>query len=203
MKALSAFVAALVPIIMLLNFAGGVVGGIWAAVSGDWWAIGYALVTVVAAHFVISILLLPSMALGAFGAGTMERGRIVAARIALAASTLYLAMLMGLWAIFVTAAFLRHEREAPLFPIMLLGYGAAMGPWAFLATKDQQAGGNEFSVMSVFWLQAGYVVGGTLFLLNPDSANNFIVPVGVALTVNWLILQTIAGDMIRRESVRQ
>jgi hypothetical protein len=159
MRGLLKALLTVVPVIAVINMLGGVVGGIWAAINGDWWAIGYALLGMVGSPFVISILLMPGLAIAAAGMAAMKRRRELVARTAIAGSTLYHAVLMGGWALFVTAAFLGHPRESSLFPILLLAYGSSTGPWAYLASKDQQGGGNEFSAITVIFYQTGYLIG--------------------------------------------
>lgn len=191
MKALLTPFLALAPIIAVVNFAGGIVGGIWAAISGDWWAIGYAFLGIVVSPWVISILLMPGIAIAAAGAAAAERGRRFAARMIFALSSLYQVVLMGAWALFLTAAFLGHSRSSPLLPMVLLAYGASVAPWAFLASKDQQFG-NEYSAISVFLFQTGVFVGCALLLLSPE--NGFIVfltPLVIAQGLNWIVQQLV------------
>jgi len=187
--------AALVPIIAALNFGGGIVGGVWAAINGDWWAIGYAFLGLVASHFIIGILLMPGLAIGAVGMAAAERGSIGLARLVFALSSLWQVGLMGAWAFGATLAFLAHSRESPMFPMLLLAYGASTAPWAYLASKDQQSG-NEYSGLSVFVFQTGYLIGAVLLLLNPDNGLVFMIPLGAALALNWVIQQLIAKEAI-------
>ena len=56
-------------------------------------------------------------------------------------------------------------------------FQVASGPWSFLASKDQQGGGNEYSAMSTFFFQVGYVVAIALILMSRSLA-----PAVLALT---------------------
>lgn len=197
MKALIKAFRALVPVIIALNFAGGIVGAVWAAINSDWWAVGYVILGMVVSHFAISIALLPGIALGAVAASAMERGQTGTGRAVFAVSTLYTDALMLGWALFVTVAFLNHPRHSPLLPVLLLGYGSATGPWAFLSSKDQQGGGNEFSAVGVFLLQAGYIVSGTLLLLNPANGYFFLAPIAMAMGINWVFQQFVVAEMAK------
>lgn len=197
MKALLAPFLALAPVIAVVNFAGGIVGGIWAAVNGDWWAIGYAFIGLVVSHWVISLLLVPGFAIGAAGAAAMQRGRIGVGRAVFAVSSLYQVSLMTAWALFVTTAFLGHSRNSALFPMVLLAYGASVAPWAYLASKDQQAG-NEHAGISVFLFQTGVFVGCALLLFNPDNGLTFfLTPILAAQILNWVLQQLLMHEAIK------
>src|ERR1019366_9944550 len=102
MRGLMKALGTLVPVIIALNIGGGVIGGIWAIVAGDWWAVGYAFLGMVVSHFVISLLLVPALALGAISVGAMERRAFAAGRLIFAVSSLYTAALTAAWALYVT-----------------------------------------------------------------------------------------------------
>lgn len=183
----------LVGIVGVVDFTAAIVGGIWLAIAGDWWAIGYGILALVASQFAVSILLLPAIAIGTGGAALADSGRTGAARLVLGASSLYTAALMGAWSLVVTSFFLGHARHASLFPMLLWAYAASTGPWAFLAAKDQQ-GGNEYSALGVLFLEVGYIVGGILFLATHE-ATLFIAAISIALTCLWVLQQVMARDL--------
>lgn len=196
MLALFKTLTTLMPAIAIVNLFGGIVGGVWAAATGDWWAIGYAILGLTASTFAIGLLLMPAIALGAIGAGAIEKQAIPAGRALFALGSLYTAVLMAAWAFFVSRAFLGHDRQASLVPILLLAYGSSTAPWAYMASKDQQAGGNEFSLTSVAFLQAGYVLGGVLYLLKPENGELLLWPILIALALNWLVQQVLLREIV-------
>lgn len=188
MQLLARSFVGLMKIVVFINTFGGIIAGIWLAIAGDWWAIGYGLMGLFAAHWVISLLLVPGLIVGAAGARLAERGRWGSARIVLALSSLYTTALMFAWCLSTTLAFLRHAREAPIFPMFLWAYGVATSPWMFLAAKDQEgSGGNEFSLFSLFAMQAGYVLGAAGFFAT-GSGLWFVFTLAGALVLNWLFM---------------
>ena len=75
---MSKVAAAFAPIgvlLLVLNALGGIVSGIWLAVSGEWWALGVGLVGLFGSHFLVSILLMPNFLFAAAGVALFERGR--------------------------------------------------------------------------------------------------------------------------------
>lgn len=201
MKALLKILAVLMPVLIILNAAGGIVGGIWAAINSDWWAVGYVILGMVVSPYVISIALMPGLAIGVAGAAAMERGRVTAGRSFFAVGSFYTNALMLGWAFFVTLAFLGHSRNSSLFPILLLAYGSSTGPWAFLASKDQQGGGNEFSAFGVLLIQVGYVFAAAMLLLDPTNGLFFLGPIGIAMGINWLVQQLVMAEMAKAQFV--
>lgn len=138
------------------------------------------------------LLAVPSLAL-------LNRGKIFLGRVLLGIGTLYMTVVMWGWCVFITEGFVTHTREASLFPILLWSYGVATGPWTYLASKDQQNGGNEFSMISVLFLQAGYIIGATLFLLDATAPQRFVRPLAGALLLSWIVQQILGGRLLRQE----
>lgn len=182
---------AFLPLITILNGVGIIGAGIWLAIAGDWWAIGYGIVAMITAHFAVGLLMIPSFLLAAPGMRLMETGRRGAARLLMAASSLYVNVLMVAWCVFVTAFYMGHQRAASAFPVMLWSYGVACSPWTYLASKDQQAGGgNEFSLLACIFLQAGYIVGALALLLT-----------GTPMYFTWALIAAMGGNWIVQQSI--
>ena len=92
-------------------------------------------------------------------------------------SSLYTAALIAAWGIGILYFFASRATAHSIIPLLIWSYGVASGPWSFLASKDQQGGGNEYSAMSTFFFQVGYVVAIALILMSPSLA-----PAVLALT---------------------
>ncbi|MFL5482861.1 MAG: hypothetical protein ACJ8AK_11795 [Gemmatimonadaceae bacterium] len=199
MNALLRFATACSWLIATVNMFGGLIAGVWLAIKGDWWALGYGLLGLFASVWVVGWLLVPSLLLSGPAVVAVQRGRSWAARILSGASTLYINAIMLIWCVFITGFFLKHPRNAPIFPVLLWAYGVSTGPWTFLASKDQEGGGNNFSFISVLFLQLGYIVGAVVLLFVPETPQYFIVILTATLLVNWVILLTLSAEAIRAE----
>src|SRR5690349_9238611 len=105
MKGLLAVLTPLLPIMMVVNFFGGIVGCVWVAATGDWWAIGYAFLGLLA-HFLLAILLAPTLAIAGLGMRAVERRRFVQARLWITARNTYVSILMLVWVAFATGLFM-------------------------------------------------------------------------------------------------
>jgi len=149
--------------IMLLNLLGGIVSGVWLAILGEWGEIVRGIIFFVVAGFAISIALMPSLLFAAPAAMAMERGKKLIGALLGSLSVLYTVVLITIWCIWVMWLFVSSANESSLIPLLVWSYGVALGPWMWLAQKDQQGGGNEFSTLTTFFAQAAYILGMIIF----------------------------------------
>ncbi len=196
--------AAFIPAIGVVNMFGGIVAGIWLIVQGDWWALGYGLLFLFVSVWLVSLLLIPFFLLALPSMKLIEKGQLFLGRVLFALGSLYMQAIMFLWCLFVTGFFLKHPRNASLFPILLWAYGLATGPWTYLASKDQEGGGgNEFSMISILFLQAGYLAGAILYVFNPDAPEFFLIPLFSILVLHWIVQQLLAREIFAIEAGRK
>ena len=177
--------APLVGTYIVLNALGGIVSGIWLAAIGEWWAIGIGLAGVMSSHWVISMLLLPSILLSAPAVALQERGRLLLASLVAALANLYISALMAAWGAGVFLVFATSATTGSTIPLLIWGYGVTSGPWVFFVSKTPQEGGeNERSFIATFFLQVGYIAAA-LILLAGGSYVTSVLAVTSAMAVNW------------------
>ena len=186
MNRVAAAFAPIGALLLPLNALGGIVSGIWLAVIGEWWALGVGLVGLFVSHFLVSILLMPGLLFAAPAAALSERGKHGTAMVLAGFSILYTAGLIAVWGIGVLYFFASRATAHSVIPLLIWSYGVASGPWSFLASKDQQAGGNEYSAMSTFFLQLGYVIAIAVVLVSRSLAPAALA-LAAAMGVNWLL----------------
>jgi len=152
----------LVTIIGFVNFFGGIVGGIWLLFKGEW---GLVLIAVVLLFmggiFLISLLLLPSLGLGFLSGVLLEKKKYLATGILSTIAHAYTIVVMAAWGLAFLLFFLSKAHHDTLIPTILLSYGPATGPWAYMASKE-----GDFSVshISTFFLQVAYLATGTVII---------------------------------------
>lgn len=183
--------APLVIVFLVLNALGGIVSGVWLAILGHWWAIGVGLLGLLSPFF-LSLVLMPGMLLGVPAMLFQQKGRVSIAVVFAGVSSLYVSAIVGTWGAAVLIAFLTRATSASVIPLLIWSYGVATGPWAFLASKDQQASGNEYSAMSLFFLQLGYVVAGVVVLTGASFGAAALCILG-AMSVNWILQMVVMG----------
>lgn len=187
MKALLAFATALGGFFMVLDSLGGIVAGIWLAVLGEWGVIGMGLMLVFVSTFILGIALLPIGVLGAAAYAT-RRFRIGILFFGLL-SNLYIATLITAWCVSMLLLFMSRATEQSWIPSLIWSYGAATGPWAYMASREAHRGRGDSSVMAVMFAQVAYLVMVAIGILAGASL------VGLAKIFGGIMLLYVALQM--------
>lgn len=141
------FLALAIPF-MLMNVFGGLVGGIWLAFLGRWSVIFSGIGFMIAGAFIISVLMIPGMIFATPAAMAAERGKNTLAVIFGLPAIIWTYLVMIATCVFVFS-WIVSKGEAEI-PFLLWGYAVVTAPWAFLASKDSQAGNDSSSLPLVF-----------------------------------------------------
>jgi len=199
-----ATITALTVPIMLLNLLGGIVSGIWLAILGEWGEIFRGILFMVVAGFAISIALMPSLLFAAPAAMAMERGKKFIGALLGSLSVLYTVALITVWCIWVMWLFVSSATESSLIPLLVWSYGVALGPWMWLAQKDQQGGGNEFSTLTTFFAQAAYILGMIMFFFGA-TLGTIAILFGIIMIAGAILQMIIAfgGEMKKSFSKKE
>jgi hypothetical protein len=80
--------------------------------------------------------------------------------------------------------FLSRATPGTLIPLALWSYGVASGPWTYLSAKDQQAGGNEFSIMSTMFIQFGCLFAALAAVLFGPSFSLTVAVTGIFMLLS-------------------
>lgn len=194
---MQAVIQLLIGAVGVVSFVVGPIAGVWLLLRGDWWALGYALLGILGAHLVISILLLPATALGVFMATKATGHRL--RRIHALPGWLYVAALMTLWCLFVLEFFEARATADNWIPVMLLAFSVADGPWSYLASKETQTGAGEVSVIMTFFMNLALAIVIGVLLIDQTADVKAMRPVfalimAVAvLVVSWATSPVIEG----------
>ena len=166
---MGALIALLAVPIMILNFLGGIVGGIWLLVAGDWSTFGYGLLYLFGGTFAVSLLMLPAMALAFPAAKLAESGRDTLAFIVGIPALLwtYAVVIVSCVAVF---SWIMLRADGSPWPYLLWAYAVATGPWSFMASKEEQ-GRNEYANMTAFASQLGVVSLFAAYLTDPSDVS--------------------------------
>lgn len=151
--------------IMLLNLFGGIISGIWLAILGEWSEIFRGLLFMIVSGFAISIALMPSMLFAAPAAIAIQKGRKLLGMFLGSLSVLYTYALMTVWCVWIMWLFTDSASDRSFIPLLIWSYGVALAPWMWLAQKDQQGEGNEYSILTTFFAQIAYIVGMIMLFL--------------------------------------
>ena len=143
--------------LMLLNFFGGIVSGIWLAVLGQWWAIGYGVAGLFFSSFLIGIAMMPGLIFSAPAAILAHKGKLILAFPLMLLGQLYIYIVVTAWCMFVFIIFMAHSSPNLFWPLLIWSYGVALGPLMYMVQREQQAGNGDGSWMTTFFAQLAYV----------------------------------------------
>jgi hypothetical protein len=134
-----AVLTALAVPLFVLNLLGGIVGAGWFLLL---WQLRPVMVGVLClfSHMLLAIALAPSLVLAVPMSAAFERRRIGLVAFLSLIVHLYTYALIGTWCIIAFYAYLRMSGPGSLVPGMLMAYSVATGPWAFMASKEEQSG---------------------------------------------------------------
>jgi len=172
--------------IMILNFGGGIVAGIWLAFLGEWKLIGIGIVLLFTSHWVLSILMMPGLPIAGIAVYFFEKKNPLGHLFGYLSQLYTNILIVGtcVLAFFICTSFYGNSIGFGLIPYLLWSWGMALGPWQFFASKEPD---NEFSVITLFTASIFYL----LFL-----ASIFISPLlGLIIVAMFGIVQLIVLPM--------
>ncbi|HEC90825.1 MAG TPA: hypothetical protein ENI55_04080 [Alphaproteobacteria bacterium] len=143
---------------MILNMLGGIVSGIWLAVLGDWWAIGYGVAGLFLSHFFLATLLMPGMLISVPAMILLDKGKTLLGVPLILLGNIYTVAIMSGWCLGIFIFFMTRADSDNYIPLLLWSYGAALGPWIYMAQKEQQSGASGGEVISIFFAEVAYII---------------------------------------------
>ena len=184
MKTLMSFIKLLGVPLVVLNMLGGIISGIWLAILGGWATIGFGiLILIVAPHLLRWSLQLPA----AFFAWPMkyfsDKGKTFGTIVTASLSSLYTIAILTIWCCAIFFLFMMRTEPGTLIPHLIWSYGIAIGPWGYLASKEQ----NNVPALSAFLAELAYLTL-MLFVLfttitSYDAIHIFAMFMAVALAL--------------------
>jgi hypothetical protein len=202
MRALGALITAIMIPIAALNLLGGLVGGIWLVLAGEWSLVVAGVVAGLLGLFVISLALMPGMLLLGPGAALAERNPIAAAPFLVGANVWTLGV-VTVWCVGVFLLIPDRVYAEHLPPALLFAYATATGPWSYMASKEAQADPNTYSMIPTFFAQLGSVAMMlALWLKDGDPAASlflkaFLPFMALCLVVQIFMMLAMAADRRR------
>lgn len=152
--------------IMFLNFAGGIVGGIWLAFLGEWKLIGIGIFLLFTSHWILSILMMPGIPIAGIAAYLFEKKNPLGHLVGYLAQLYTNILIVGtcVLAFFICSSFYRGSISFGYIPYLLWSWGMALGPWQFFASKEPE---NEFSAITLFSASVFYLLFLSSIFVSP------------------------------------
>ena len=156
--------------LFFLNMFGGIVAGIWLLFLHRWSEFGLGIFILFAGSFLLGLVTMPSFLLQTGGGALLQKGKAITGGILMLLGSLWIYFVVYMWCGLIFVMMTAGADGHP-WPLALWGYANAVGPWAYMASKEgREATG---STIVVFTAQLGVVAMmiGYLFLgASPNAA---------------------------------
>jgi len=152
--------------IMILNFTGGIIGGIWLAFLGEWKLIGIGILLIFMSHWVLAILMMPSLPISGLAAYFYEKKKSLGFVFGYISHLYTKLLVIGtcVLAFIVCSSYFNGEISFGYIPYLLWSWGMALGPWQYLASKERD---NEYTAITLFSASAFYLFIIISIFINP------------------------------------
>ncbi len=152
--------------IMILNMIDIIVGGIWLGILGEWRLIGIGVILLFTSHWIISILLLASVPLDGLGLYLLKKFKPLGLFIVYLSQLYTNLLIIGscVLSLYICSVFYTEDIGIGYIPYLLWAWGMALGPWQYLASKDQD---NKFTLITLFSASAFYFLFLVSIFINP------------------------------------
>jgi hypothetical protein len=175
--------------ILLLNFFAPLIAGVWLAVLGEWRLIWLGVGYMMIGALVLSLLLLPGMifGMGAIAAGTIRnRFLLILAGIPAMAWTYVVAI--GSCAVMLATVSDYIDWGDDSIPYLAWGASVSVAPWAFMAAKDAQSGGDSWAGMTAGFLNIACISSCFLYYFEPfEGLDEWAIRIGAVMLVSFAI----------------
>jgi len=138
--------------LLILNLVGGFAAVVWLAILGEWQGLIIWLVVMVAGARTCTLLILPGLLVTFPGLFLLGKGGILKMLgfVMCMMDSFWTFFVMSIWAMVSFAGLgVANANSDAWFPYLLLAYSVATGPWAYMASKDD----NDGDDVIVFFLQ--------------------------------------------------
>jgi len=163
---------------MILDLAGGIVGGIWLAILGEWLLIGIGILLMFISRQILSILIMLNLPIGVIAAYFLERKNPLGLLFGFISHLYTNILIVGtcIFAFIICARFHDGHIDFSFIPYLLWSWGMALGPWYFFLSKEPD---NEFSTITLFSASVFYLLFLTSIFISPSLELIVIIIFGV------------------------
>jgi hypothetical protein len=147
----SGLIATLSIPILLLNILGGIVGGIWLMITGEWSLFIGGLLYMMFGAMIIGLMLMPSLLFAAPAAAFAEKRKYMLFFIFGLLGITYTYELIAISTYYIADIALSSQ-SAPLWACLLWLYAVVLAPWQYMASKERD---NTSTGMTTFALSLG------------------------------------------------
>ena len=170
--------------IMILNFGGGIIGGIWLAILGEWKLLGIGIALLFTAHWFLSLLMMPVMLISGIAMHFEKKSKFLLYLFGFFSQIYTNALIIDtcVFAFFMCSKFYRGDIGVGYIPYLLWSWGMALGPWQFFASKEPD---NEFSAITLLSASIFYFLFLTSIFIHPSLG---LLIIGLFILIHLIAL---------------
>jgi hypothetical protein len=199
MKVLMVLISILSVPLMILNMLGSIVSGIWLAILGDWWAIVQGIIFLFTSHFLLAFALMPSMLFALPAVYFLDKGKTFWLAVSVTLSSGYILALITVWCCWIFFLFMQNATGSDFIPRLIWSYGVAIGPWSYMASKDQGPESEGFAAsLATFLAELAYITIMVVVLFTSITLYEAIKVFGSFMLVG-LVIQVGVLVMVEHE----
>jgi hypothetical protein len=193
-----AFIRSLMLPLMILNVVGAIVAMVWLVILDQWVTLGIGIALLLSTTLAVCLALMPWLFFAAPAALLYDKGQRVLGLLFGGLALLYVYGLITAWCVAVLWYSMERVTIANLLiPTFLWFFGVAIGPWAYIASKEDRLG----SSFTIFFSQVGYLTTGLMILLGHPSFHEVMEAFILIMSVGLIMSLNFVGETSRIASV--
>lgn len=106
---------------------------------------------------------------------------------------------MSAWCLGIFVFFMSRADSDNHIPLLLWSYGAALGPWMYMAQKEQQAGSPGGETITIFFAQVAYITIALMLLFTRSGLFSMGVIFAGIMLIGLLFQFGVAFAMLREQ----
>jgi hypothetical protein len=138
-------------------------------------------------HFPLSLLLMVGMLFVLPAQYFIKKNNKSGVLVCSFLSLSYTLALITIWSLTVLLFFISSATSRNIIPRLIWSYGTAMSPWMFFAQKDQQGGGNEYSMISLLFAEVAYISVMIMVLFLNSSLIHVLMVFGSVMMICLIV----------------
>ena len=173
--------------IMILNFAGGIVGGIWLLIIGKGWLVLYAIIITLTSTWVIGLVLTPTILLAMPLTKAIEKKRYLLAYLWGILAGFWTYLIMTIWCVGSFVLILSNYDTGLVWPYLFLAYSVASGPWTYMASKEGSTEIDGTTIGAFFVCLGAFAMIVVTLMSNGATLMALIITFSIAMVIAWIL----------------
>jgi len=186
---MEAIIAAISIPVTILNTLGGIIGGLWLIVTGNWTLVLGALISTLVSTWILGFLLMPTLIFAKPLMWASEHKKRSLVVLLGAISSVWTYSLILIYNVSSFNYILSNHQDGAVLPYLLLAYAVATGPWTYMASQESRSGdvgwGTTLPVYSACVAAIAMMI--TVIVLGVPSTLALAITCFIPLAIAWLL----------------